>query len=281
MNSFGKFLRTTREGKGISLEDVASATRINKKFLEDIEEGTMQNIPAAYARVFIRAYAEELGLDPQEMLKLSESAESESIYSFTDQQPSSMNIAMRDGSVAGEQQFGGMPGPGQNKQVKVLLVFSLLLLTGLLASLYWLHEQYSVSPAEETAFQDLVNEWNAKYSKPAQPSGPLSDAMAESSEKDSLVLACVASDSVWLRLTIDGSQAREYRMKPQQRLRWVAKNIFHISVGNTGAVTFTLDGQSLGMVGKKGTSASNITIDRKTLEAIQQRSGKPIAHEKH
>lgn len=60
-------LRDTRVLAGLSLSDVERDTRINRVYLEAIEEGRFQDIPApVYARGFVRSYARYLGLDAEE-----------------------------------------------------------------------------------------------------------------------------------------------------------------------------------------------------------------------
>jgi len=60
-------LRDTRVLAGLSLSDVERDTRINRVYLEAIEDGRFQDIPApVYARGFVRSYARYLGLDPEE-----------------------------------------------------------------------------------------------------------------------------------------------------------------------------------------------------------------------
>ena len=64
----GERLRTTREAKGISLQDVASQTRIPIRHLEHIEKGEWAALPAAtYSVGFARSYAGCVGLDPAEV----------------------------------------------------------------------------------------------------------------------------------------------------------------------------------------------------------------------
>ncbi len=60
-------LRDTRVLAGLSLSDVERDTRINRTYLEAIEDGRFGDIPAPiYARGFVRSYARYLGLDPEE-----------------------------------------------------------------------------------------------------------------------------------------------------------------------------------------------------------------------
>lgn len=65
--SLGSWLHDERIRHGLSLADVEHATRINRLYLEAIEDGRLESLPApVYARGFVRSYARLLGLDPSE-----------------------------------------------------------------------------------------------------------------------------------------------------------------------------------------------------------------------
>ena len=65
----GERLRAAREAKGMSVEDVASATRIPKRHLETIEDGDFAVLPGrTYAIGFSRSYAKAVGLNDEEIV---------------------------------------------------------------------------------------------------------------------------------------------------------------------------------------------------------------------
>jgi cytoskeletal protein RodZ len=67
-SAVGERLRTTREAKGVSLQEVATQTRIPIRHLEHIERGEWDALPAAtYSVGFARSYATTVGLDPAEV----------------------------------------------------------------------------------------------------------------------------------------------------------------------------------------------------------------------
>jgi cytoskeletal protein RodZ len=71
MDGIGEQLRAAREAKGLSLSQAASGTRIKLQHLESIEQDDFSTIAAAaYARGFIKIYAEFLGLDPEPLLRI-------------------------------------------------------------------------------------------------------------------------------------------------------------------------------------------------------------------
>src|SRR2546430_9564379 len=67
--SFGEELRREREIRGISLKEIADATKISKRFLEAIERNDHKTLPApVFTRGFVREYAKYLGLNAEEMV---------------------------------------------------------------------------------------------------------------------------------------------------------------------------------------------------------------------
>ncbi|SET01830.1 helix-turn-helix domain-containing protein [Stigmatella erecta] len=67
----GEVLRQVREGRGLSLHQLAERTRISAKHLENVEADRYAALPATvYLRGFLMSLARELGLDP---LKVSRS----------------------------------------------------------------------------------------------------------------------------------------------------------------------------------------------------------------
>ena len=66
----GADLRAARENIGWTLPAVAAHLRIRLPYLEAIEEGRIADLPGnAYALGFVRGYAKELGLDPEEIAR--------------------------------------------------------------------------------------------------------------------------------------------------------------------------------------------------------------------
>lgn len=62
--SVGERLRSAREEKGFSLEDIAAETRIPRRHLESLEAGDWEKLPApTYTVGFAKSYAGAVGLD--------------------------------------------------------------------------------------------------------------------------------------------------------------------------------------------------------------------------
>jgi transcriptional regulator with XRE-family HTH domain len=62
-------LRRIRMAKGLSLTEISRRTRIGIGFLRKIEEGNLNGLPPGfYARAFVRAYSEAIGIDADVVL---------------------------------------------------------------------------------------------------------------------------------------------------------------------------------------------------------------------
>jgi hypothetical protein len=83
--------------------------------------------------------------------------------------------------------------------------------------------------------------------------------------RDTLVLTAVTSDSVWIQLAIDNAAVRNLHLKPARRVTWKAATRFLLTIGNAGAVDFTLNKKALGKLGKPGTVVKNLELNHATL----------------
>ena len=72
MSDLYKNLKTLRKEKGISLEDINKRTKINISTLKAIESGDLSSLTRTYQRLFIIAYAAEIGANPEDIIKDSE-----------------------------------------------------------------------------------------------------------------------------------------------------------------------------------------------------------------
>ncbi|MBN2658013.1 MAG: helix-turn-helix domain-containing protein [Spirochaetales bacterium] len=69
MKSIGEHLKTAREEKGYSFDQVVHDTNISKEYIHALEEDDFDFFPAeAYLIGFLRNYSEYLGLDPSKMV---------------------------------------------------------------------------------------------------------------------------------------------------------------------------------------------------------------------
>ena len=66
----GLRLRTARETRGLTIDALARATRVQRRILEAIERNDTGGIPPRpYGRGFVRAFAKEVGLEPDQTVR--------------------------------------------------------------------------------------------------------------------------------------------------------------------------------------------------------------------
>ncbi|KZZ82779.1 MULTISPECIES: RodZ domain-containing protein [Bacillaceae] len=70
MSELGNRLKQAREEKQLTLDDLQTMTKIQKRYLIGIEEGNYKIMPGQfYVRAFIKQYAEAVGLDPDQLFE--------------------------------------------------------------------------------------------------------------------------------------------------------------------------------------------------------------------
>ncbi|MCK5736438.1 MAG: helix-turn-helix domain-containing protein, partial [Spirochaetaceae bacterium] len=69
MKSLGDTLKSTREERGISMDQVIHETNISRNYLEALENEAFEEFPAeAYLVGFLRNYSDFLGLDADKIV---------------------------------------------------------------------------------------------------------------------------------------------------------------------------------------------------------------------
>lgn len=69
MNEIGEILKEARIEQGYTLDDLQQTTKIQKRYLQAIEDGNVDILPGRfYARAFVKQYADIVGLDGEELL---------------------------------------------------------------------------------------------------------------------------------------------------------------------------------------------------------------------
>jgi cytoskeletal protein RodZ len=69
--TLGQYLCHMRTQKGVSLEDISKATRIDPRYLQAVEENDFSQLPRAevFAKAYVKAYARCLSLEEAEVLR--------------------------------------------------------------------------------------------------------------------------------------------------------------------------------------------------------------------
>ncbi|MCZ6775548.1 MAG: DUF4115 domain-containing protein [Ignavibacteria bacterium] len=259
MDSIFAELKKARESKHLTLSDISDSTLINLDFLQAIEQGNTAILPQTYVRAFIREYASVVGLDPNEMMQRYDEATKEGTGSSqTKVEPKEAKpttATMSDGDRKSDLSL--------SKFSKPAIVSLIILIFGIV--LWNLLRKEEPPLTEEPPFQNVVKQ------KVQEPTSLEREVIVEPQQRtisttiDSLTLTANTTDSVWIQLAIDNMELQEYLFGPNERSSWNARKKFLLTIGNAGAIKFTLNGTSIGPLGKTGAVLRNVEFTRESL----------------
>ena len=253
MESIFVQLKKARESKALSIADIASATLINSDLLQAIENGRTDILPQAYVRAFLREYAAVVGLDPAEVLRQYDGREtppatSES-PSHTQQRPAASPAPLQQ-----------EPPPTTTRRSSRKHLTYVVMLAGclLVGIVYWNLSRTRTVPEVSTAKSTVAPPTSF-------PTPDLERTKVPPVQSDTLTLLATTSDTVWVKIVVDGVDTLEYLMRPGTRRSWKAKTDFLVSVGRPDRIEFTLNGKKIGRLGKPGGIVVEKKIDRRSL----------------
>lgn len=246
MDDFGGKLRQARERRGISLRQISASTKIAAAALDALEKNNISKLPGGiFSRAFVRSYAVEVGLDPDETVK-------EFLERFNQDPPPSAQ-AMAAAIPEEEKHF-----EQRQRQVVKALGFGGVLLLVLIAVGIFVYR--SKRPASTAATADA-----AAAAEPAAAPAPA--PVAESAVQSSAPAAAPGSappiagelklelhpaSECWVALTIDGRKLFARVMQPGERESHVVKREAVVEVGDAGAFGFTVNGRPGKPLGENG-----------------------------
>jgi cytoskeletal protein RodZ len=250
MDDFGGKLRQARERRGISLRQIAASTKISAAALEALERNDISKLPGGiFSRAFVRSYALEVGLDPDETVQ-------EFLERFN-QEPAPTADAAAAAVPEEERQFQERQRKAQRAAIATALVL-ILLIVGLVVA-------YRARAARHRAEQEAAQAAAASEPapaaaarEPADSGAPSAPPAAKPAEAPAPVPAGQAridiqpSADCWISLTADGKPlfARVVRAGEKQSVT-IARDAT-IEVGDAGAFSYLINGKPGKSLGDKG-----------------------------
>lgn len=261
MNDFGGKLRQARERRGISLRQIAASTKISSASLEALERNDVSKLPGGiFSRAFVRSYAVEVGLDPDETVK-------EFLDRFHGEPaPSSaVPVAVREEESAFESQ-----------QRMASVVLKLLLISipigGVILYLTLRSRPGPAAPATTPPAQQVAQPAPPAPRVTAPPSTAVPAAPVAVAAPPPVVpvgntmrLEIHPTGACWVSLTVDGERIFARVMQAGEKDTREVRESAVIDVGDAGAFAFSINGRpgrSLGDTGQVKTA--RITKDTMT-----------------
>jgi len=247
-STFGEHLKREREMRGVSLQEISTATRISTRFLEALENEQWDRLPGGvFNRGFVRAVAHFLGLDEEALI-----AE----YAMTtNDQP---EVAV----------WADKTPPKPRRRWKAWAAAVLLLASaGTIAWAYWEN-------------RSLIEAWRNPASTapaPPPPSTPQSTNLAVTNAStteapvpagEPLELKVDAGRETRLTVIVDGKKEFDGRLAAGEQRRFRAKERLEISGGDSSALFLELNGLTVLLPGPSG-QPGKMTLTREDLKKLK------------
>jgi cytoskeleton protein RodZ len=302
MPAFGENLRREREMRGVSLEEISSATKISLRFLEAIEREDFSKLPGGiFSRSFIRSYARYLGLDeervvaeyqlaaqPQADFDLHRMAAGKSSSGRpTARTPLIATLVavvllaggyalFRYASRAGEAPAPPPPAPVETPKPPALPTVLTPTTSGEATAVPRVNPAAGgvtpgTAPGTPTATApgatpNLQGGPAAGVNPAAQSSPQTGNPPGTKPAADTdLVLQVAASDRAWVAVDADGKTVLQRVLNPDEVETVRAHKSFDVTTGNAQAVILTLNGETLKPLGRRG-EVKSVHLTREDLK---------------
>ena len=260
--SFGEELRREREIRGISLKEIADATKISKRFLEALERNDHRTLPApVFTRGFVREYARYVGLNAEEMVnRYNFASANDDRIEKPPQVEKYALVPPRDISPKPPRKRGIPPVYSRVDRNLVAAFF----IAAALAGMAWWAVHYR--RVEQDVPAEPIPVVTTTVAATVPP--PLPPAPAVNDSK--LHLAVEVLDDSWVVLEADGKPIVKGDMARGERRTFVANEAFRFrNIGNAAGLKLTLNGTEVPPLGADGEVIRNRVFDREALEKIR------------
>ena len=251
MESFGEYLKNLREERDISLQRISEKTKIAVTNLDLLEQDRYDLLPPrVFVKGFIRSYAAEVGLDPEETTQRFDD--------FT-KEGELPDYNMEEHPLF-QQQFGsrsliGSPVFTIALTAAGILALGILLVAGFGRLFLWNDNVGSALPTVTR-----VGPAGLGSSPGGTRAGerPYRSAFTEPSPMQAgrKILEIKALANSWIRVESDSGPAEEMIMAPGDVQIFTARDRFQLQTGNAGGIRLRFDGRELPALGKENQSLS-------------------------
>jgi cytoskeletal protein RodZ len=233
----GAQLRSSREGKRLSLESLARTIRVQPRVLVAIERNDTAAIPPRpFGRGFVRAYAREVGLNPDETVR-------EYFGQFAPPDVPSSDPEHTTPNLTSPRAISSRVAVSAALAIVILVAGAGLLMRvvrhpatdpGVVGT--------SGTTAPAAASGDSVTSKPDVVSAPAPAATP----------SRPIAIAIAASAPCWVEARTDGKRAMYQLLQPGEKTTLLADREVTLLAGNAGGLTWTINGRTAASFGAPG-----------------------------
>lgn len=245
-------LKTLREERGLTIEEIYLKTRVNSSILNAIENGEYHLLPAPVStKNFIRSYAETIGIDAGIIL-----AHYQRYVDKIQAVPEHVNV-VKAGAASDRKPFPrylwySVPAVAIIAACIMYAFFYEKETRGTIQHNVTADTQKEVAPTPAAAEKERPPEGVATVPRTAPPVVVVQKEATQTPNSNDLNLLIEATEATWLKIIEDNKSPYEITLKPGEKLSRQAREFFVIDVGNAAGVNITFLGKSLGNLGRKG-----------------------------
>jgi cytoskeleton protein RodZ len=240
----GGKLRAARERRGVTLRQIASATKIAVAVLEALERNDISRLPGGiFGRAFVRSYAVEVGLDPEETIR-----------DFMAQFPhDSVTVGHPTGQVEDHDALES------DRRTATTFIRLIAVSVPIVAIVIYLSTSGRSSSRTDAA--DTVSAADPRAPTPAREAAPpaasSSSPAVASPDRAQLAVALVATRPCWVSVVVDGQTRAERTFAAGEQQTFAVRQELVLTAGDAAALTWTINGtdaRALGNAGEKITA---------------------------
>lgn len=256
MKDLGKELIELRLIKGLTLKQVSELTRINIKYLENLENNNFNFLPEIYVRSFLKSYVRAIDGDEKYIFQLFDEITKHKNEDITENKSEiEKNIPQKEKEE--KKDFFSFYKTLNAKNIKIILGL-IFLITLVLIIIHNTKNEIRETEKIKSKKSDTIETIKSEN---------LSEDFNNIVISDSLLLGITSTDSVWIRVKMDNIKVSEVYMLKNENKYFKAKDKFELLIGNAGAISLTMNGKELPFEGMKG-SVKKIEIDRTGIKLI-------------
>jgi cytoskeletal protein RodZ len=245
MDDFGGKLRQARERRGISLRQIAASTKIAAAALEALERNDISKLPGGiFSRAFVRSYAVEVGLDPDETVR-------EFLERFKQEPPPSAEALAA--AIPEQERLFEQQQRQTAQRLGIAAAIVVLLIVG--AVFMWRSRAKGPAPQPEpeTATTGTAPAPAPATAPPPADAGTASNASAPSAPATAaLSLDLHPTAPCWVSLTVDGTKLFARVMNPGEHESHSVRREAVVEIGDAGAFAFSINGKTGKSLGDTG-----------------------------
>ena len=257
MGTFGERLQREREMRGVTLEEIAEATKIGTRSLRALEQQEFDKLPGGiFNKGFVRAYAKFLGLDEDQAVADYLEAYNEAVAAG--------NISRADASSTLPVETIAVPDERAPTGISFSTVITLIFVAVLVIAGWRYYAKNGMPQLRKVGAvgqkqRDVIRPVEATPAPSAAPSAVTPNPALSSVSQDAAKTAgqgfavrVKTKETTWLSIVTDGKQGMSAELPANSERSFRAERTLELKIGNVAGVEVFHNGVPIHLQGTSG-----------------------------